>query len=119
MALEHPTPSTYIDKLVPGQVVRVQLVGSYVLEDGVVKELQVARPNRRPGFVGFVLANDLPGRIITLNVADLTRPEVIQRVQVPYGRVRIMDLQVQGTYVSDSVHRLRIPAYVPVLLRWR
>lgn len=119
MALRNPTPSRNIDALVPGQVVRVQLIGSYVLDGAVVRQVRVARPNRRPGFVGFILVNDVPNRVLTLNVADLTFPELLVRAEVPYRRIRVIDLQVEGGYIGTLKNPLRIPAYVPVYLRWR
>lgn len=119
MALAHPTPSRNIDALVPGDVVRIQLSGSFVLEGDQVRWNVNARPNRRPGFVGFVLANGGAPPALTLNVSDLTFPSLLVRVEVPYRRIRVIELQVSGGYVSTLRNPLRIPAYVPVYLRWR
>lgn len=119
MALANPTPPRNIDALIPGQVVRIQLIGSYVLNGDKIQEIQVARPNRRPGFVGFVLVNDVRNRVLTVNVADLTFPQLLVRAEVPYRRIRVIELQVEGGYVSTLKNPLRIPAYVPVYLRWR
>lgn len=117
--LATPTPSRNIDALVPGQVVRIQLIGGFVLQGTEIKQVLQARPYRRPGFVGYVLVNDVANRVLTLNVADLTQPRLLVRTEVPYRRIRVIDLQVEGGYIGTLKNPLRIPAYVPVYLRWR
>ena len=101
-------------------VVRIQLIGGFVFTPlgfgmAEVQKNVTARPYRNATVVGYVIQNDFPNRKIQIDYQDTTFPNQHLAVTIPYSRIRVMERQIEGTLVSDAVHRLRIPAYVMVL----
>jgi len=108
-----------IAQVAPGMVVRIQLVGGFVFvpvgfDMADVMKNTTPRPYRTSIVVGNVTQNDYPNRRIQIAYQELQRPRLLLTATVPYARIRVMEKQLQGTLVSDNVHRLRIPAYTIV-----
>lgn len=116
--LVHPLMPLNVSDVQTPMVVRIQLVGGYVVNPvgNGIAELQrnvVSRPYRRPTIVARVMNNDFANRRIQVGYQEHTNEHWV--VVIPYSRIRMMEKQIEGTFVSDAVHKLRIPAYVPVL----
>lgn len=107
-----------IQNLQPSSVVRIQLAPKYIIQPvskttAEIQRNQVMRPSRRTSFVGRVLSNNFHARSIVVDFQDLTLADQHLTATVLYKQIRTIELQLQS--VGDNVHRLRIPAYVPVL----
>jgi len=108
-----------ISDVAPPMVLRIQLANGYVFMpvDHSTSEVQFnvrARPYRTAMVVGRVVSNNFENRVLVFQYQDLTLPNNYLTAVVPYGRVKVAERQIPGTYVSDNVNRLRIPAYAPV-----
>lgn len=109
-----------VSELKSGDVVRIQLsAGNIVMPVGygiaAVQRNQISLPYRRSSLVGFVIINDFQNRRLNVDFTDLTHLTEHYALTVLYKQIRVIEKQLEGSLISDNVHRLRIPAYVSVL----
>jgi hypothetical protein len=118
--LIHPLMPLNIADVQAPITVRIQLVSGYVFAPigmGMVEITKNCRPRAylKSLIVGRLLQNDFQNRRLQVEYQDTTFPNEHLTATVMYKQIRYIEKQIDGTYVSDKVHRLRIPQYVQIL----
>lgn len=106
--------------LVPGDVVRIQLLRGHVVIEkspgvGFIEKNVIARPYRRSSLVGFLIVNNFQQRVMHVDFQDLTLPVQHFSVRLEYRLISVIEKQISGAYTGGVVGNNRIPTYVPVL----